>query len=170
MKQKGFLGFGKIFSFIAYFGLFFGVISGTATNVLRIVATPGDPEVWKRLIIDMAKTVSNSQGELSETVKNFPEIAETGFGDLAIAKIFGCILITLALIYIFYKLLRKLKPAPSTTDLIMIFLISIFFIWFVGVVASFITGDIKWFPFGGFVDLAIYRENIINYILAKYTA
>lgn len=164
--MKGFLGFGGFIKFIAVYALFFGVLTGTTMDLLRIVANPFSIEVWKNAGINMIKIVSNAQLELSTTVKEFPQAVEYGLADLAILRIIGCGVVSLSMIYLFYRFLKILTPSSNR---LILFVSSIFLFWFVAIASSFIAGNITWFPFLGFKDLVVERGPIIEYILSKYS-
>lgn len=165
-----FWSFKNLFLIVSIFGLLFGIITGISASILRILAQPLNPETWKMAAIDLAKIVSSSQTEISKTVKAFPEAVEAGFGELALARIIGASLVTLFLIFLFYKGIRWFFENPKPTDKIVIILISIALVWFITLLASIIAGEPNWVPYSGFIDLIKERQQIISFILQKYQA
>lgn len=166
--SKGFISFGTLFSLIAYFGLFFGLLSGLAFDILLIIAQPANPNSWKTLAVDFAKIISNSQEEISLAAREFKPGITREYANYLIARIIGASLISLSMIYFIYKGIRFFFESPKPTDKIIIILVSILIVYLIGIIAGLILGRINWIPFGGFIDLIKYRENIISYILSEY--
>lgn len=162
------LSFKSILTVLGVFSLFLGVLSGISISILRIIANPFSIESWKEFAIDLAKIVVNSQGEISETVRNFDKAVEAGYGELALIRIAGASIITISLIYFTYKIMRWFVENPKPTDKLMLILLSIGIVWFITVVASIILGKPNFTPYSGFYDLIANREKIINFIISNY--
>jgi hypothetical protein len=160
--------FKNIFSALSIFGLMFGIISGMAFSILKILAQPFNPESWKDAGIEFAKIITNSQTEISKTVKIFPQAVKAGYGELALTRIIGASLITIFLIYIFYKGIRYWFENPKPTDKIIIILISIGLVWLLTIIASIIAGEPNFMPYSGFIDLIKNRQEIIDFIIKTY--
>jgi hypothetical protein len=162
--------FKNIFSALSIFGLMFGIISGMAFSILKILAQPLNPESWKDAGIEFAKIITNSQTEISKTVKIFPQAVKAGYGELALTRIIGASLITIFLIYIFYKgirtvfFLENIKP----TDKLIIVLVSIGLVWLLTIIASIVAGEPNFVPYSGFIDLIKNRQEIIDFIIKTY--
>jgi len=162
------VGFKNLLTFLGIFSLLFGVLSGISVSILRIIANPFSTEAWKGFAIDLAKIVVNSQNEISETVKNFDSAVEAGYGELALIRIAGASLITLALIYFIYKGMRWFVENPKPTDKLVLIFLSIGIVWIITVIASVILGKPNFMPYSGFYDLIKHRETIIKFIVEHY--
>jgi hypothetical protein len=164
-----FLTFKNIFYILSFFGLFFGLLSGLAFDVLLIIAQPTNPNTWKTLVTDFAKIIANSQGEISAAIKEF----KTGnitkeYANYLVARIVGASLITLAMIYLIYKGMRFFVEAPSFSTKMILIIASFIIVWILGIVAGAIVGRINWIPFSGFIDLIKERGVIIDFIIKNY--
>jgi len=161
------VGFKSILYALAFFSLFAGIISGLSLDILRIIASPFDPNVYKLLAIDFAKIVFNSQNEIKVAVNEF-EDADPSYRQYLLSKIIAGTILTLFMIWIIYKAIRWGFEAPSLSTKILIILVSILSVWFIGVIASVILGKPNFVPFSGWIELIKQREIIINYILQTY--
>ena len=161
------LGFKTIFMAIAFFGLFFGIISSLSYDILLIISQPLNKATWERLAIDFAKVVFNSQNEIKIAVSEFKD-ASPEYRNYLVARIVGGSLLTLFMIWIIYKAIRWGFEAPSLSTKILIILVSILSVWFIGVIASVILGKPNFVPFSGWIELIKQREIIINYIIQTY--
>lgn len=158
-----------LFYGLAFFAMFFGLISSLAFDVLFIISQPTNPETWKTLAIDFAKIVTNSQQEISIAVKEF-KIAETPtYANFLIFRICGASLITLFMIFIIYKGLRFFQEAPSFSTKLLIIFTSIALVWFIGIIAGIILGEVNWIPFSGWIDLIKERGEILDFVLKEYS-
>ena len=161
------LSFKTLFTALAIFGLFLGILSSLSYDLLLIISNPTSGETWKYVVKDMAKMVSNSQQEISNSIREFKDANES-YKNYLIARILAGSLVTLFLIYIFYRGIKFFFESPKPTDKIVIILISVLIVWFIGVLASYILGEINWMPFSGWVDLIKNKDVLVDYLLQRF--
>jgi len=166
--SKGIFGIKSVFTAIALFSLFFGIISTLIVDVLMIISAPFNPKAYENLALDLGKTVLNSQGIISEAVKSFSEAESMEFRTYLLSRIAAGSLLTIGMIWIFYKIMRWFCEAPSVSTKLLLIIISIALVWFVGLFTSIFIGKLTWVPFQGWIDLARNREVIIQFILKQY--
>jgi len=152
---------------ISIFILFFGIISSIVYDGLYAISHP-TAEAGEKIVKDLANIVVNSQGEIANAVDNFPKAESTDYATFLIGRIFVGSLITLFMIWLFYRIFRFFVEAPKPTDKLMLILLSIVIVWVICVVASYYVGKPNWIPFYGWVKLAQNREMIANYLLNHY--
>jgi len=160
--------FKSIFTILAIFSLFFGLIATLAYDLLLIIARPFNPEPWKVLALDIGRTVLNSQLVISDAVKEFATAESFEYKTFLLSRIIAGSLLTLFLIWLFYKIQRWFVEAPSVSSKILIIITSVVLVWFVSIVAGIFLGRIEWIPFKGWIDLATHREEIIKFLLEQY--
>ena len=161
------VGFKTILYALAFFSLFAGIISGLSLDILRIIASPFDLNVYKQLLIDFAKIVFNSQNEIKVAVSEFKD-ASPEYKQYLFSRIIAGTILTLFMIWIIYKAIRWGFETPSFSTKVLIILVSILSVWFIGVIASVILGKPNFVPFSGWIELIKQREIIINYIIQTY--
>ncbi|MFQ6068011.1 MAG: hypothetical protein ACE5KD_00550 [Candidatus Bathyarchaeia archaeon] len=157
-----------MFTAVAIFSLFFGIISTIIIDILVIIATPFNPEAYKTLALDLGRTVLNSQGSISESVKEFGKTESMEFKTFLLSRIAAGSLLTIGMIWVFYKILRWFVESPSVSTKLLFIVIAVSLVWFVGLFTSIFIGKLTWIPFSGWIDLARNREIIIGFILEQY--
>ena len=162
------VAFRSILLALSFFGLFFGLFSSLSFDLLKIVAEPMNQEHWKGLLLDLARTLTNSQQEISRAANEFKNVKSVEYGNYLIARIVGGCLITLVMIYFTYRIFRFFLEAPSPSTKILFVLMSVFVVYLIGVIASIIVGTPNFIPYKGFVDLIRNRQYIVNFLLEHY--
>jgi len=157
-----------IISTLAILSLFFGILSGISYDILMIIAKPTDVETWKTLVVDFAKIVMNSQVEIKEAVEELKNVENVQYGNYLISRIIAGSLVSLFMIWLIYKVFRFFVESPSVSDKILIILMSVFLVYLIGVIASYILGKPNFQPYPGFASLIENRDVVINYVLNQY--
>jgi hypothetical protein len=157
------VGFKSIVTVLAFVALFSGVIGSISYDILLLIGKPSIQSL-QYVVKDLASIVTNSQGEISSAIKEF-KTAEGSYASFLIARIIGGTIITLFLIWLFYKGLTLFIPIVTNTDRIAVFLLSLFMVWVLGVLSSYLVGKPNWIPYSGFIDLIINKDILINYII-----
>lgn len=150
---------GKIIFILAIFSLFFGVISTLAMDIVYVFADPVNGT--KKLLYDISSTIVNSQNEISKAIKNIEKAKTKDEIVFWTSRIIAGALITLFLIWLFYKILRFFFEAPRPIEKITLILVSMLIVYVITQISAGIFNiQTNPIPFHGFVEL-IQKANII---------
>ena len=163
--------FTSILSKIALLALFFGVLSSISLDILGVIAHPLSLESWKTLVVNSAKTVTNSQNTIARSVDEFKE-GDEAYKSYVVWRIIGCSLITAIFVWGVYKGLRKVvRTAELDLGTQLLVIVAAFVIvWLIGLVASILSGEgVPTFIgfYNGWIQLILKREVFIEYIVQQ---
>jgi len=160
------IGFRSLATLLAFFALFAGIIGSISYDVLLLIGKPSMDSV-KIVVNDLASIVVNSQGEISESIQELKTADSNSYKTFLVGRIIGGSLVTLFLIWLFYKIIKFWFESPKPTDKLVIILIAILIVWIIGIASSIIVGKVNLVPFYGWVDLVKNRNLVINYLLTN---
>jgi len=157
----------KIFFIIALFSLFFGIVTTLAFDIIYIIANP--VEGSKKLAYDIATTVINSQNELSKSIVNLLKAKSKEEVVYYLSRMIASSLITIFLIWLFYKILRFFFEAPRPIEKITLILVSMLLVYVITQVsAGLLNLKTEPIPYYGFVKLITHSQEIAQKIMSVY--
>lgn len=160
-------GIKSVFTILAFFALFSGILTGLSRDILLLISKPSWSSV-QYVIKDLASIIINSQQEITNAVEKFKTVESSVEANYLLSRIIGGSLITLFMIWLFYKIMRFFKEQAGPFEKIAMIMLAVLMVWIISVVASYLVGKVNWMPFSGWVSLWQNREIIINYVLQQY--
>ncbi|RLJ10375.1 MAG: hypothetical protein DRP15_00035 [Candidatus Aenigmatarchaeota archaeon] len=167
--------FQRVFTLIAVFALFYGVISAIVLDLVLLLSQP-NMENFQKLVVDLGKTIFNSQEVIKESVTELDEVID----DESVAMqykaflfnriIAGCLL-SIVILYFIYRGISFFVPSVSGDLGAKLLVLVITFLIFYGCTLSYLIlvehkGLVM--PFHGFVELVRKAEAVRTYLTATY--
>ncbi|MHA1971468.1 MAG: hypothetical protein ACTSW1_00665 [Candidatus Hodarchaeales archaeon] len=160
----------KVLSIIALMALGGGILG---TLILDVFIMFSDPKLgFEFLIKDIARTVYDSQGQISQAVKSFSPANEPSFNEFLFYKILTGSAISIGLIFLIYKAFAFVVPSVSA-DLgskILVLTISVGIIWGISLLYSVMTTGEFILPFNGWIDLIKNSKDMRFFLEQKYSS
>ena len=133
-----FLTIGGLIKAVAVASLFFGILSGLAIDIMGILADPFSAGPYKQFGLDIGKIFLNSQKEISNSIDEFEQAEDATFKNYLIWRIVGASLLSILLIYGFYKVIIFITPSSNIdlgSKLVAIFG-AILLVWMIGLITN----------------------------------